>query len=114
MNVNRFSIRRPVLCPGMDHTFLATCVLVVRKAVRSVCGEFRRTIILNASFLQPHDGIARIPCTEMVPYDFIIFGFADCSLAKAIEAGPSWPACLDVNDVLFPRQNIWMETIGTV
>ena len=68
-----------------QYAFLATCVLVVRKGVRSVYGEFRRTIILNVSFLQPHDGIARIPDTEMIPYVFIIFDPRTVLLLKRLK-----------------------------
>lgn len=28
----------------------------------------------------------------------------NCSFAKAIEAGPSWPECLDVDDTFILRQ----------
>ena len=44
-----------------DDPWLVTCILVVMGGTRSVCGEFRRTAILNISFLQPHGGMARIP-----------------------------------------------------
>ena len=75
-------------------------------------GRFGRTTISNVScnHMMAGQEFHRLQGYHTLSYARPV----NCSFAKAIEAGLSWPECLDVDDTWILRQNIWMETVREV